>query len=226
MSEETMGAPEKEPLENEENAGIVGDTNESASERDSSNGGGESVATGEAVVNEAVPDEAAIVEPSRAEPSEADALRDRLLRLQADFDNYRKRVARDRADLVAQAGADVLEAMLPPMDHLELAIDTMAKTAPADDPFLKGVRMVRDEMLAAFARFSLEPIPTEVGAELDPNAEEALGIVPVPGIPENRIAIVVRKGYALHGRVLRPAQVMVGAGAPAEATQDAAAEDK
>ena len=58
-------------------------------------------------------------------PDEAAVLRDRLLRLQADFDNYRKRMARDHQDFVAQAGADVLEAMLPPMDHLELAINTM-----------------------------------------------------------------------------------------------------
>lgn len=147
-------------------------------------------------------------------PDEAAVLRDRLLRLQADFDNYRKRMARDHQDFVAQAGADVLEAMLPPMDHLELAIDTMEKTAAADDPFLKGVKMVRDEMLAAFARFSLEPIDTKVGAELDPQCEEALGLLPVPGIAENHIAVVVRKGYRLHGKVLRAAQVMAGAGAP------------
>ena len=155
-------------------------------------------------------------------PDEAAVLRDRLLRLQADFDNYRKRMARDHQDFVAQAGADVLEAMLPPMDHLELAINTMEKTAAADDPFLKGVKMVRDEMLAAFARFSLEPIDTKVGAELDPQCEEALGLLPVPGIAENHIAIVVRKGYRLHGKVLRAAQVMAGAGAPeADGPKDA-----
>jgi molecular chaperone GrpE len=84
--------------------------------------------------------------------------------------------------------------------------------------------MVRDEMLATFDRFSLKPVETKVGAELDPAFEEALGILPVPGIPENRIAVVVRKGYTLHGKVLRAAQVMVGAGTPA-ATAEAAPED-
>lgn len=157
---------------------------------------------------EAAPEEA-------KKPDEAAVLKDRLLRLQADFDNYRKRQARDRQDFVAQASADVLEAMLAPMDHLEMAIDTMSKTAAEDDPFLKGVKMVRDEMLSAFGRFSLEPIDTKVGAELDPSCEEALGLMPVPGIEENHIAIVVRKGYRLHGKVLRAAQVMAGAGAPA-----------
>ena len=150
-------------------------------------------------------------------PDETAQLRDRLLRLQADFDNYRKRQARDRQDLVAQAGADVLESMLAPMDHLELAIDTFARTAAPDDPFLKGIRMVRDEMLAAFGRFSLVPIETAVGAELDPTCEEALGLLPAPGIEENHVAVVVRKGYRLHGKVLRAAQVMVGAGTPAPA---------
>ena len=153
-------------------------------------------------------------------PDETVVLRDRLLRLQADFDNYRKRMARDRQDFVTQANADVLEAMLPPMDHLELAIDTMAKTAAEDDPFLKGVRMVRDEILSAFSRFSLEPIETKVGAELDPQCEEALGLLPTPGIEENHIALVVRKGYRLHGKVLRAAQVMAGAGTPAAEPAD------
>lgn len=155
-------------------------------------------------------------QPPEEKPDETEILKGRLLRLQADFDNYRKRVARDHAELVSQAGADVLKAMLDPMDHLEMAIESMARDAKDDDPVLTGVRMVRDEFLRVFDRFSLKPIDTKIGAELDPNAEEALGILPVPGIPENRIAVVVRKGYTLHGKVLRAAQVMVGAGTPAE----------
>ena len=161
-------------------------------------------------------------QPPEEKPSEAQVLKDRLLRLQADFDNYRKRVARDHAELVSQAGADVLKAMLAPMDHLEMAIETMAKDAKEDDPVLKGVRMVHDELLRAFDRFGLAPVDTKVGAELDPNAEEALGILPVPGVAENRIAVVVRKGYTLHGKVLRAAQVMVGAGTPAETAPEGA----
>ena len=163
-------------------------------------------------------------QPAEEKPSEAEVLKNRLLRLQADFDNYRKRVARDHAELVSQASADVLKAMLDPMDHLEMAIESMAKDAKDDDPMLKGVRMVHDELLHTFDRFSLKPIDTQVGDELDPNAEEALGILPVPGIAENRIAVIVRKGYTLHGKVLRAAQVMVGAGTPA-ATAEAAPED-
>lgn len=177
----------------------------------------------EGAASEAEPtDETPAEEPPQEAPkSEAEVLKDRLLRLQADFDNYRKRVARDHQDLVSQAGADVLASMLAPMDALELAIATMEKSAPEDDPFLKGVRMVRDQFLAAFARHSLEPIPTKVGDELDPQREEALGLMPAPGIEENHIAVVVRKGYTLHGKVLRAAQVMVGAGAPAaEPTTD------
>ena len=177
----------------------------------------------EAPVEEA-PAEAAPEEAKK--PDETAVLKDRLLRLQADFDNYRKRQARDRQDFVAQASADVLEAMLAPMDHLEMAIDTMAKTAAEDDPFLKGVKMVRDEMLSAFGRFSLEPIDTKVGAELDPSCEEALGLMPIPGIEENHIAIVVRKGYRLHGKVLRAAQVMAGAGTPAPETAPESAPEK
>lgn len=154
-------------------------------------------------------------EEPQAAPDEAAVLKDRLLRLQADFDNYRKRQARERTEFVSQASADVLEAMLAPMDHLEMALDNMAKTVSEDDPFRKGVQMVRDEMLAVFARHSLEPMDTKIGAELDPSCEEALGLLPIPGIEENHIAVVVRKGYRLHGKVLRAAQVMAGTGAPA-----------
>ena len=177
------------------------------------------VAEEAAIAGEAVAGE----EPKK--PSEAEVLRDRLLRLQADFDNYRKRVARDHDELVAQAGADVLKAMLAPMDHLEMALETMAKAASPDDPVLKGVQMVHDEVAAVFERFSLRAVDTKVGAELDPSAEEALGILAVPGIEENRVAVVVRKGYRLHGKVIRAAQVMVGAGAPAAAAAPEASDE-
>lgn len=156
-------------------------------------------------------------EPAKAAPSETEVLQDRLLRLQADFANYRRRVARDHQELVEQAGSEVLAAMLSPMDHLELAIETMAKAAPEDDAVLRGVRMVRDELLAVFERFALRPVDTKIGAELDPGAEEALGMLPGSGLARNRVAAVVRRGYTLHGKILRAAQVMVGSEEPADA---------
>ena len=163
-------------------------------------------------------DEPAPEEPAQEgeRPSEVAVLQDRLLRLQADFTNYRKRVARDHRELVEQAAADVLAAMLSPMDHLEMAVETMAKSAPEDDPVLRGVRMVRDELLSVFDRFALRPVDTRLGAELDPSAEEALGMLPGSTLPRNRVAAIVRRGYTLHGRILRAAQVLVGSEEPAD----------
>lgn len=190
--------------------GVAQETNEAVAEEAQA-----AAPAGEAPEQEEVPVEEVSVSEK---PDEAAVLKDRLLRLQADFDNYRKRQARERTDFVTQASADVLEAMLAPMDHLEMAIETMSKKVSEEDPFLAGVKMVRDEMLAAFKKHSLEPMETKVGAELDPTCEEALGLLPIPGIAEDHIAVVVRKGYRLHGKVLRAAQVMAGTGAPAVET--------
>ena len=151
------------------------------------------------------------VEPAAEEPSEADVLRDRLARLKADFDNYRKRNARDFQESVEKSTGDVLKSFLSPLDNLERAIETMRKTMSEDDPCLKGVLLVQKEVLDALARNGVEPIDTKVGAELDPNLEEALGLVPAPGVAEGRVVFVVRKGYTHRGKVLRAAQVMAAA---------------
>ncbi len=153
---------------------------------------------------------------------ETSLLKDRLLRLQADFDNYRKRVARDHQDLVAQSNAELIKAILTPLDHLERAVDSMAKGSDENDPNLKGVKMVQTALLSALERFGLKPLDIAVGEELDPNSQEALGVLPVPGIAEGRISAVVCRGYALNGKVLRAAQVMVGS---EEAGESAAAVD-
>jgi molecular chaperone GrpE len=156
---------------------------------------------------------AAPVEPAPSQPSEADVLKDRLLRLQADFDNFRKRMARERQETIARANEDLLEALLTPVDHLDRALDVMQKGVAESDPCLQGVRLVRSELRAVLDRFGLKPIETQ-GKPFDPSIHESLGWASVAGVAEGHVAAEVRAGYLLNGRLLRAAQVMVGA-APA-----------
>ena len=174
----------------------------------------ESVEPEKAAQETAAPEaEAAPEVEAEPEVSEADRLRDQLVRMKADFDNYRKRNARDFLEMVSKSSGDILAEFLSPLDNLERAIDTMRKTMAEDDPCLQGVLMVQRELLGALERHGVKPVDTKVGAELDPNLEEALGLIPAPGIAEGHIAVVVRKGYTLNGKVLRAAQVMAAAAA-------------
>jgi len=150
-----------------------------------------------------------------AEPSECEVLRDRLLRLQADFDNYRKRMLRERQEIILRANEDLLEALLTPLDHMDRAVAVMNGSVRADDPCLQGILLVRSELKSTLERFGLKSVAAS-GEVFDPELHEALGLLPASGeMVEGQVAAEVRAGYTLNGRLLRAAQVMV-AGAPAE----------
>ena len=146
-----------------------------------------------------------------AKPDELGVLKDRLLRLQADFDNYRKRMAREYLENRASAHKDLLEAILVPMDHFDHAIAGLLKTVGENDPCLQGVQLVRAEFKNALEKFGLKSMAT-VGELFNPERHEALGLVPSPEVKEGHVAAEVRAGYLLNDRVLRAAQVMVAKG--------------
>ena len=153
-------------------------------------------------------DEVVIIEEEQ-KPSEEQVLRDKLLRLHADFDNYRKRVARDHSDMVKQSNADLIESLLPVLDHIGHAETMMEKTAGADAaPYLEGFRMVKNELLKTLSGYGLKPIET-VGTPFDANVHEALSTMPSDVAAPDDVLFEVRGGYLLNGRVLRAAQVIV-----------------
>lgn len=135
-----------------------------------------------------------------------DELLDRLQRLAADFDNYRKRVAREQEALVARAHAGLVEAILPVFDDLERALEaaTMHEEAKLED----GVRLVHRQLDDVLAKEGLQEIPTDV--PFDPHVHEALAAIPSE-LEEGTILEVVQRGYLLGDRVLRPARVIVAA---------------
>jgi len=136
---------------------------------------------------------------------------DRYLRLQADFDNYRKRVLREKDELYRRANEDIMEELLPVLDHLDLALQAAGDNH--DDPVVKGFALVGDQLVSALSKFGLSVIKTE-GCEFDPNLHEAIMHMPTAEVEEDHIVSDARKGYKLGERLLRASQVVVSSGAP------------
>lgn len=149
--------------------------------------------------------------PAKAAPAGGDelsSLRDRHLRLAAEFDNYRKRVERERADTVTRAQAQVLERFLEPLDDLARIADFDPVTTPSG-ALHEGAEMVEKKFLRAMEALGLEAIDAE-GKPFDPTIHEALTTVPTDREDEdNTVAQVYQKGYRLKGVLLRPARVVV-----------------
>ena len=141
----------------------------------------------------------------------------------ADFDNYKKRAARDREDVYRYAESDILKDILPTVDNLALAL-TSGKSEVANpdqsgkdsaSPLLKGVQMVYDGLLKALADHGAKPMEDLVGKELDPNFHEAIATLPDEKVEEGKISNVAKVGWLLNDKLLRAAQVVVSAGKPA-----------
>ena len=127
----------------------------------------------------------------------------------ADFDNYKKRAARDREDVYRYAESDILKDILPVVDNLALAL---ANAKNKDDEFVKGVQLVYDGLIKALADHGAKPMADLVGKELDPNFHEAIATLPDEKIEEGKISNVAKTGWTLNDKLLRAAQVVVSAG--------------
>ena len=135
----------------------------------------------------------------------------------ADFDNYKKRAARDREDSYRYAEADILKDVLPAVDNLQLALAN-AGDKSGDDPFVKGVRLVYETLLKSLKDHGAEPFDS-VGEALDTDRMEAIATLPSAEIEEGKVSIESKKGWMLRDKVLRAAQVVVSSGAPAKAEE-------
>ncbi|HOE60400.1 MAG TPA: nucleotide exchange factor GrpE [Kiritimatiellia bacterium] len=151
-------------------------------------------------------------EPDQSPPEaqELATLKDRYTRLLADFDNFRKRQARDNEEFVRRANENLLSDLLPVVDHLELAL---AQTPDPDDPFVIGVRLVYEQIQSLFGRYGLTPIDAK-GEPFDPAFHEAISQASSLTVPTQTVIEQFRRGWMLSGRLLRPAQVVVSSGKP------------
>jgi molecular chaperone GrpE len=137
---------------------------------------------------------------------ERDEYYDRLLRKTAEFDNYRRRVERERSTLAQQIAGDVLESLLPVVDDFERALQ--ADAGPDADTYRKGVELIYKQVQDVLARRGVKVVEA-VGREFDPQFHQAITYESAPGHPDGEVIEEVRRGYMLGDRLLRPAMVKV-----------------
>lgn len=139
---------------------------------------------------------------------ERDGLQDRLLRKQAEFENYRKRIERERGEYVQFASAELMRELLNALDSFDLAMRTAGSEKSAGENMLRGLDLVYKQFQDTLGRFGLKAIEAE-GKPFDPHFHQAVSTVPTDEVEENTVVDELRRGYTLNGRLLRPAMVSV-----------------
>ena len=156
--------------------------------------------------SEETPDLAAELEELKAELNAKD---ERFLRLQADFDNYRKRTTREKSELSTVIEQAFLKDLLPLLDNLSRASDAAENADNADvETLRKGIEMIKQETVAVMGKHGLEPIDTQ-DKPFDPNFHQAVGTVKDETKADGIIAAEFQRGYIARGRVIRPSMVQV-----------------
>ena len=135
---------------------------------------------------------------------ERDSLQDRLLRTAAEFDNYRKRMDRERRELADSTAGEVVSELLPIVDNLERALQAAAE----DDPLRKGVELIHRQMLDLLRKRGVKPIEA-LGTDFDPNFHQAVIHEESTEHREGEVMAELQRGYVVGDRLLRPAMVKV-----------------
>jgi len=153
------------------------------------------------------------IEDLKTRAAKADENWDRLLRTTADFDNFKKRAAREKIETAQYASFSLIQKLLPVLDHLEMALAAaQPAAAPADDrrlaSFQSGVTMIQQQLKSALVEAGLEEIDA-TGKPFDPNIHEAVSHQESAAAAEGNVLQQLRKGYKLKDRLVRPATVIV-----------------
>jgi len=144
--------------------------------------------------------------------AERDELKDRMLRIAADFENYKKRSRKEQTDAVAQAREAVLRDLLEVADNLERATTQVAGNGSVDGAaVLKGVNLVLRQFQQKLERYDVKPFES-AGQTFDPRVHEAISRVESAKVPAGNVAVELQKGYKIGERLLRPAMVSVSTG--------------
>ncbi len=136
---------------------------------------------------------------------------DRLLRVSAEFDNYKKRSRREMQDVVKYANEKLFKELLTVVDNLERARDSAVQDHGADDSLVQGLDLTLDEVNKLLERNHITPIEA-MGQPFDPNFHQAMMQEEVQDKPSNTVVREMQKGYLIHDRLLRPAMVAVSKG--------------
>ena len=159
---------------------------------------------------------------------ELEDLRDKYLRLSADFDNYRKRLAREKREILDFGNAERLKELLFVLDNIERAIDLSEESVGEKTDFvafLDGIKLVRTQLVASLGTFGVTGIDASRGADFDPSYHEAVCRERSEDCDSGTIISEMQKGYLLNGRLLRPSMVSVSEGSEEKPRQDSGNED-
>ena len=151
------------------------------------------------------------------EPS-ADEYRDRWVRVTADFDNFRKRVQKEKADLIKDGNENLIKELLPVLDNFNRALSTTPQGQA--DSFVQGVQMINTQLLSMLERFGLSS-ESAVGKAFDPNLHEAMNYKEDSSVPVHTVLEEHHKMYFLNKKLIRPALVTVSKGKDEASIEDA-----
>jgi molecular chaperone GrpE len=146
--------------------------------------------------------------------ADLDRFRDLAMRSQADFENYKKRCAREKEDAIKYANASLLERLLPIIDNFELGLSA-ARGEGEQSPIYAGMNLVLKQINDFLTDNGAQPIDA-VGQKFDPNLHEAIAHEPSNSVPENHVLRQTRRGYRFKDRLLRPSSVVVSSGPTAK----------
>jgi molecular chaperone GrpE len=142
--------------------------------------------------------------------ADLDRFRDLALRSQADFENYKKRAAREKEEAIKYANSSLLEKLIAIVDNFELGLEA-ARAEGEKSPVFSGMSMVLKQLMDFLADSGLQPIAA-AGAKFDPNLHEAIAHEPSNQVPEGTVIRQTRRGYKMKDRLLRPSSVVVSSG--------------
>ncbi len=208
---------EKNPQESAANDDILKQTEEIAGIKPE-----EAPAAEEKAAEEAKAEEAQPIDPKDAElqklqaenaalKEQANAAADKFVRLMAEFDNFRRRTAKEQLDLIETANGKLLEKLSEVLDNFERAAAPENNQQKDFDAFSKGIQMIHDQFYKILTDAGLVQIDP-VGQEFDPNEQEALMNQPSDTVPESHVVQVFQKGYKLKNKLLKTAKVIVSSG--------------
>jgi molecular chaperone GrpE len=157
------------------------------------------------------------IDPWEALELEAAKWKDQAVRTAAELDNFRKRMSREKLDAVRYGNQSLLEELLPVLDNFDMGMQAAAQEEGS--MLFMGMQMVHKQISEFLSSQNVEEIPAQVGGEFDPKIHEALSQQASEDIDEGKIVHVLRKGYRIGDRLLRPTNVIVALGAETSATE-------
>ncbi len=165
------------------------------------------------------------VTPINSDINDPDDLNERYVRLAADFENYKKRLAKEKADIIAYGNEELIKVLLNVLDNLERALEHTDEEIEKN-PLVEGMKLVHKQFISCLEKFGVYAIDANKGTEFDPRLHQAIERVESPEISHGLILSEMLRGFTLKDRLLRPSLVVVSKGTPGQSDDIVSPESK